>query len=42
LNTLLVRPAGARGIALDVPGGRKADLSTDEEARRILFRQKAR
>jgi len=39
---LLARPAVQRGIALDVPGRRKSNLATDEEARKILFGQRAR
>jgi GST-like protein len=42
LNALLARPAVEKGIALDVPGRRRADLSQDVEARKILFGQRAR
>jgi GSH-dependent disulfide-bond oxidoreductase len=42
LDALLARPAVQRGIALDDPGRRKSDLSTDEAARKVLFGQRAR
>jgi len=42
LDAVLARPAVKRGVALDDPGRRKTDLSTDEEARKILFGQRAR
>jgi hypothetical protein len=38
----LARPAAQRGLALDIPGRRRHDLSTDEEARKILFGERAR
>ena len=39
---LLARPAVQRGLALDVPGRRPRDHATDEEARKLLFGQRAR
>jgi GST-like protein len=42
LGALLARPAVQRGIALDAPGRRKSDLSTNEAARKVLFGQRAR
>ena len=42
LDAVLSRPAVQRGLALDIPGRRQHDLSTDEEARKILFGQRAR
>lgn len=42
LNAVLARPAVQRGITLDVPGRKLHDLSKDEEARKILFGQRAR
>jgi len=42
LEAVLARPAVQRGVALDVPGRRKSDLATDEEARKVLFGQRAR
>jgi GST-like protein len=42
LDAVLGRPAVQRGIALDVPGRKPRDLATDEEARKILFGQRAR
>ncbi|MGO9769394.1 MAG: glutathione binding-like protein [Roseiarcus sp.] len=42
LDAMLARPAVQRGIALDVPGRRKSNLATDEEARKMLFGQRAR
>jgi hypothetical protein len=30
------------GLALDLPGQRRHDLSTDEDTRKILFGQRAR
>ena len=42
LNTLLERPAVVKGLALDDPSRRKVDLATDEEARKMLFGQRAR
>ena len=42
LDAVLSRPAVQRGLALDIPGRRQHDLATDEEARKILFGQRAR
>jgi GSH-dependent disulfide-bond oxidoreductase len=42
LDAVLARPAVQRGITLDIPGRRQHDLATDQEARRILFGQRAR
>ncbi len=42
LNTVLARPAVARGVALDDPNRRKVDLATDSLARKVLFGQRAR
>ena len=42
LDALLARPAVQRGLALDIPGRQQRDLSKDEEARKILFGQRAR
>ncbi len=42
LDVVPARPAAQRGLALDIPGRRQHDLSTDEEARKILFGQRAR
>jgi len=42
LDALLARPAVAKGIALDDPNRRPIDLASDEEARKILFGQRAR
>ena len=42
LDAVLARPAVQRGITLDVPGRKLHDLSKDEEARKILFGQRAR
>jgi GST-like protein len=42
LDALLARPAVQRGIALDVPERRRSSLATDEEARKVLFGQRAR
>ena len=42
LNVVLARPAVARGVALDDPRRRKIDLATDEQARKVLFGQRAR
>jgi GSH-dependent disulfide-bond oxidoreductase len=42
LDTLLARPAVQRGLALDVPDRKPMDLAKDEEARKVLFGQRAR
>ena len=42
LDAVLARPAVQRGLALDVPGRKPHDLANDEEARKILFGQRAR
>ncbi len=42
LDAVLARPAVQRGIALDVPGRKLHDLTKDEEARKVLFGQRAR
>jgi GST-like protein len=42
LDAVLARPAVQRGLALDIPGRKQHDLSKDEEARKILFGQRAR
>ena len=42
LNAVLARPAVQRGVALDIPGRKPHDLARDEEARKILFGQRAR
>ena len=42
LNRLLDRPAVAKGIALYDPHRRKIDLASDEQARKVLFGQRAR
>ena len=42
LDAVMARPAVQRGLALDIPGRKQHDLSTDEEARKILFGQRAR
>ena len=42
LDTILARPAVQRGITLEIPGRRRHDLATDEQARKILFGQRAR
>ena len=42
LQAVEARPAVARGLALDDPNRVKVDLSTDEEARKALFGQRAR
>ena len=42
LDAVLARPAVQRGIALDVPERRRSSLATDEEARKVLFGQRAR
>ncbi|MGO9741374.1 MAG: glutathione S-transferase N-terminal domain-containing protein [Roseiarcus sp.] len=42
LGTLLARPAVAKGLALDNPDRQKVDLARDEEARKVLFGQRAR
>ena len=42
LEAALARPAVQRGLALDVPGRRKSDLANDEQARKVLFGQRAR
>ena len=42
LDAVLARPAVQRGIALGVPGRKLHDLTKDEEARKVLFGQRAR
>ena len=42
LDAVLARPAVQRGITLDIPGRTPHDLSKDDEARRVLFGQRAR
>jgi len=42
LDAVMARPAVQRGLALDVPGRKQRDLAIDEEARKILFGQRAR
>jgi GSH-dependent disulfide-bond oxidoreductase len=42
LDAVLARPAVQRGLALDVPNRKPSDLSTDEQARKVLFGQRAR
>jgi GST-like protein len=42
LDAVMARPAVQRGLALDIPNRKQHDLSTDEEARKILFGQRAR
>ena len=42
LDAVLARPAVQSGLALDIPGRKQHDLATDEEARKILFGQRAR
>jgi len=42
LDAVMTRPAVQRGLALDIPGRKQHDLATDEEARKILFGQRAR
>jgi GST-like protein len=42
LDAVLARPAVQRGLAVGAAERDKRDLSTDEEARKILFGQKAR
>jgi hypothetical protein len=38
---VLAPPAAQGGLALDIPGRRRQDLSTDREARKILLRRRA-
>jgi GSH-dependent disulfide-bond oxidoreductase len=42
LDAVLARPAAQHGLAPEIPGWRRHDLSTDEEARKILFGERAR
>jgi GSH-dependent disulfide-bond oxidoreductase len=42
LDAVAARPAVQRGLALDIPGRQQHDLKTDEEARKVLFGQRAR
>jgi GST-like protein len=42
LEAALAHPAMQRGVALDVPGRRNSDLANDEQARKVLFGQRAR
>ena len=42
LDAVMARPAVERGLAVDVPNRKQHDLATDEEARKILFGQRAR
>ena len=42
LDAVMARPAAQRGLSLDIPGRKQHDLATDEEARKILFGQRAR
>src|SRR5271166_5063893 len=42
LDAVMARPAVQRGLALDIPGRQERDLSKDEEARKVLFGQRAR
>ena len=41
LNSVTARPAVKKGLAVDIEGRAKVDLSTDEAARKVLFGQKA-
>jgi GST-like protein len=42
LDAMLARPAVKTGLAVDMADRKPVDLSTDEEARKVLFGQKAR